>query len=337
MYGGHADTIFWQAVFRWLHVIFGIMWIGLLWYFNFVQTRMMPQIPAELRPAVSKYIAPEALFWFRWAAAFTLLMGIILAWSRGFLIQAYTLGATEGFANKGHILIGVGMWLGTIMAFNVWVFIWPNQKKVLGLVEADDARQGGGRPDRRAGLAHQHLAVDPHAGRDDHAADADRLAERPFRTTSTRRFGGPTPTGGSPAASSPTRRRAPTWSRSTPSTMSWRAWPRVAREPLVAGDSPDLVARGAGRDLPAAARSGATPSPRRLRPRSGGGACRSAPLEGMIEARYEAIDGPPADEAAQLARIDRTAGAVMRLAVAVLAPGAADSPADRTGRRGPGR
>ena len=139
VYGGHVDQIFWQAVFRWLHVLFGIMWIGLLWYFNFVQTRMMPQIPAELRPAITKFIAPEALFWFRWAAAFTLLMGIILAWSRGFLIQAYTLGATEGFADKGHILIGVGMWLGTIMAFNVWVFIWPNQKKVLGLVEADDA------------------------------------------------------------------------------------------------------------------------------------------------------------------------------------------------------
>ena len=62
VYGGHVDQIFWQAVFRWLHVIFGIMWIGLLWYFNFVQTRMMPQIPAELRPGVSKYIAPEALF-----------------------------------------------------------------------------------------------------------------------------------------------------------------------------------------------------------------------------------------------------------------------------------
>lgn len=143
VYGGHADQIFWQAVFRWLHVIFGIMWIGLLWYFNFVQTRMMPQIPAELRPAVSKYIAPEALFWFRWAAAFTWLMGVILAWSRGFLLQAYSLGAYEpgagSFSNKGHVLIGVGMWLGTIMAFNVWVFIWPNQKKVLGLVEADDA------------------------------------------------------------------------------------------------------------------------------------------------------------------------------------------------------
>src|SRR5271154_7387048 len=80
-YGGKVDLIFAQALFRWLHVIFGIMWIGLLWYFNFVQTRMMPQIPAELKPGVSKYIAPEALFWFRWAAAFTLLMGIILAWS----------------------------------------------------------------------------------------------------------------------------------------------------------------------------------------------------------------------------------------------------------------
>ncbi|HEX4197204.1 MAG TPA: urate hydroxylase PuuD [Caulobacteraceae bacterium] len=138
-YGGVADQIFWQAIFRWLHVIFGIMWIGLLWYFNFVQSRMMPQIPAELRPGVSKYIAPEALFWFRYAALFTWIMGVILAWSRGFLVSAYTLGASEGFSNKGHILIGVGMWLGTIMAINVWAFIWPNQKKVLGLVPADDA------------------------------------------------------------------------------------------------------------------------------------------------------------------------------------------------------
>jgi uncharacterized membrane protein len=138
-YGGRADLIFWQAILRWLHVLCGIMWIGLLWYFNFVQTRMMPQIPAELKPGVSKYIAPEALFWFRWAAALTLLMGIILATLRGYIVAAYTLGASEGFSDKGHILIGVGMWLGTIMAFNVWVFIWPNQQKVLGLVEADDA------------------------------------------------------------------------------------------------------------------------------------------------------------------------------------------------------
>jgi uncharacterized membrane protein len=138
-YGGVADQIFWTAIFRWLHVLFGIMWIGLLWYFNFVQTRMMPQIPAELKPGVSKYIAPEALFWFRWSALFTWVMGVILAGTRGYIVPAYTLGASEGFSNKGHILIGVGMWLGTIMAFNVWVFIWPNQKKILGIVPADDA------------------------------------------------------------------------------------------------------------------------------------------------------------------------------------------------------
>ena len=139
VYGQGVTPVFWQAIFRWLHVVFGIMWIGLLWYFNFVQTRMMPQIPAELKPGVSKYIAPEALFWFRWAAAFTLLMGILLAGSRGYLLAAYSLGASEHFSSRFDILIGVGMWLGTIMAFNVWVFIWPNQKKVLGLVEADDA------------------------------------------------------------------------------------------------------------------------------------------------------------------------------------------------------
>ncbi len=126
-----------QAIFRWLHVICGIMWIGLLWYFNFVQTRVMPQIPAELKPAVSKFIAPEALFWFRWAAAFTLLMGIILAGINRYLLPAYTLGASEGFKSRAHILIGIGMWLGTIMAANVWMFIWPNQKIALGIVEAD--------------------------------------------------------------------------------------------------------------------------------------------------------------------------------------------------------
>jgi uncharacterized membrane protein len=136
-YGGHADQIFWTAVFRYLHVLFGIMWIGLLYYFNFVQTRMMPQIPAELKPAVSKYIAPEALFWFRYAALFTWIMGVILAGTRGYLLAAYSLGATEGFADKGHILMGVGMWLGTIMFINVWGFIWPNQKRALGIVEAD--------------------------------------------------------------------------------------------------------------------------------------------------------------------------------------------------------
>jgi uncharacterized membrane protein len=136
-YGGHADRIFWQAIFRYLHVLFGIMWIGLLYYFNFVQTRMMPQIPAELKPAVSKFIAPEALFWFRYAALFTWLMGVLLAGARGYIGAAFSLGVSEGFADKGHILIGVGMWLGTIMFINVWGFIWPNQKRALGLVEAD--------------------------------------------------------------------------------------------------------------------------------------------------------------------------------------------------------
>jgi len=139
MHYGSFDAIFWQAVFRWLHVIAGVMWIGLLWYFNFVQTRKMPEIPAELKPAVSKYIAPEALFWFRWSAAFTVLMGLILAWDRGYIVQALTLGATEGFSAPGHSFIGLGMWLGLIMAFNVWFVIWPAQKITLGLVDADAA------------------------------------------------------------------------------------------------------------------------------------------------------------------------------------------------------
>jgi uncharacterized membrane protein len=143
---GSSDAIFWQAVFRWLHVLAGIMWIGLLYYFNFVQIRKMPEIPAELKPAVSKYIAPEALFWFRWAALVTWLMGIILAWNRGYLFQAYTLGATEGFKVPQHSFIGLGMWLATIMAINVWAFIWPAQKIALGIVEGDaDAKAAAGR------------------------------------------------------------------------------------------------------------------------------------------------------------------------------------------------
>ena len=146
MHYGAPDAIFWQAVFRWLHVLFGIMWIGLLYYFNFVQIRKMPDIPAELKPAVSKYIAPEALFWFRWAALFTWIMGLLLAWDRGYILQAITLGATEGFRNPAHSFIGLGMWLATIMFFNVWAFIWPAQKIALGIVDADaDAKAAAGR------------------------------------------------------------------------------------------------------------------------------------------------------------------------------------------------
>ena len=143
-YGMHGpggfDAIFWQGVFRWLHVVCGILWIGLLYYFNFVQIRVMPNVPAELKPGVSKYIAPEALFWFRWAAAATVLMGLIIAFSRGYIAEVLTLGFAGGFDRAGdtkYALLGAGMWLGLIMAFNVWFVIWPNQKIALGLVEAE--------------------------------------------------------------------------------------------------------------------------------------------------------------------------------------------------------
>ena len=117
----------WLFAMRWLHVTAGVMWIGLLWYFNFVQTPSMPKIPDEHKPAVSKVIAPTALFWFRWGAMATIVTGLILALMNGYLVQALSL-------QKGHHAIGLGMWLGAIMWFNVWFIIWPNQKKALGIV-----------------------------------------------------------------------------------------------------------------------------------------------------------------------------------------------------------
>ncbi|KRB80985.1 hypothetical protein ASE00_17940 [Sphingomonas sp. Root710] len=129
-YLGPDQTLLLSYVLRWLHVFFGITWIGLLYYFNFVQIPTMPSVPAELKPGVSKYIAPNALFFFRWGAAFTVLTGLAVAHVSGYLHQALTF--TAGFE-----LIGIGMWLALIMAFNVWVIIWPNQKKALGIVEAD--------------------------------------------------------------------------------------------------------------------------------------------------------------------------------------------------------
>ncbi|MES2118965.1 MAG: urate hydroxylase PuuD [Pseudomonadota bacterium] len=120
------------GVFQWLHVWFGILWIGLLYYFNFVQVPTMPEIPAELKPGVSKYIAPKALFYFRWSALLTVLAGVVLAYLYGELVEVLTL-------KPGFRLIGIGAYLGLIMAFNVWFIIWPNQKKVLGLAPADDA------------------------------------------------------------------------------------------------------------------------------------------------------------------------------------------------------
>ena len=131
---GYSGWVFGPFFFRWLHVISGVMWVGLLWYFNFVQIPSMPKIPDEQKPAIGKVIAPAALWWFRWAAMATIATGLILAWLNGYLLQAITLGLMDGVAK--HSMIGIGMWLGTIMWFNVWFVIWPNQQRALGLVEA---------------------------------------------------------------------------------------------------------------------------------------------------------------------------------------------------------
>ena len=128
------DTLFWSWLFRYFHVISGVMWIGLLWYFNFVQVPNMSKITDEQKPAITKVIAPVALFWFRWAAFATIATGLIVAYLNGYVHEAMTLGIGSGGGK--YTAIGIGMWLGLIMAFNVWFIIWPNQKKVLGIVEA---------------------------------------------------------------------------------------------------------------------------------------------------------------------------------------------------------
>lgn len=145
----HPDATFsldheWSAFFiRWLHVLSGVMWIGLLWYLNFVQIPNMLNIPDEQKPAISKVIAPAVLFWFRWAAMATLITGLPLAHLNGYLLEAILLG-TDGVAK--YTAIGIGMWLGAIMWFNVWFVIWPNQKRALGLVDAvDDVKAASAR------------------------------------------------------------------------------------------------------------------------------------------------------------------------------------------------
>ena len=137
LHHGMMDGSYWRSFFLFLHVLGGIMWIGLLYYFNFVQTPMMPKVPAELKPGVSKFIAPEALFWFRYGAIWTLITGLIVAgtpWPgrEPYVVEALTF-------QPQYRVIGTGMWLAIIMAANVWFVIWPNQKRVLGLVAADDA------------------------------------------------------------------------------------------------------------------------------------------------------------------------------------------------------
>ena len=149
------DRVFWEAVLRWMHVFFGILWIGLLYYFNFVAARKTPEIPAELRPALSKYITPEALFWFRWAALFTVLAGIAVAALRGgtYAANVFTFGLAGGYdaSKHGYTLMGIGVYLALIMFLNVWGVIWPNQKKALGIVPADDAAKASAA--RIAGMA----------------------------------------------------------------------------------------------------------------------------------------------------------------------------------------
>jgi|TARA_B100000965_G_scaffold240007_1_gene201334 uncharacterized membrane protein len=138
--GFEFDRYFWSWLFRFIHVVVAIMWIGLLWYFNFVQIPNMPKIPDEQKPAIGKVIAPAALFYFRWAALLTIISGLILGYLSGYLHEAMTLGITSGGGK--NTAIGIGMWLGLIMAFNVWFVIWPNQKRALGIVECE--------PDKKA-------------------------------------------------------------------------------------------------------------------------------------------------------------------------------------------
>jgi uncharacterized membrane protein len=133
--GFEFDRLFWSWLFRFIHVVVAIMWIGLLWYFNFVQIPNMPKIPDEQKPAIGKVIAPAALFYFRWAAFATVLSGLILAYINGYVHDAMSLGIGSGGGR--NTAIGIGMWLGLIMAFNVWFVIWPNQKRALGIVECD--------------------------------------------------------------------------------------------------------------------------------------------------------------------------------------------------------
>jgi len=132
MNGGAFDANYTRFFFRWLHVLSGVMWIGLLWYFNFVQIPTMPSIPDEQKPAIGKFIAPNALWWFRWGAMATILTGLVLGTLNGYIMNAMSFGLATGFV-LNHVLIGIGMWLGIIMWFNVWFIIWPNQQRALNI------------------------------------------------------------------------------------------------------------------------------------------------------------------------------------------------------------
>jgi uncharacterized membrane protein len=141
--GGEWDMAFWTFFMRWLHVLCGVMWIGILWYFNFIQIPNMGNIPDDQKPAISKVIAPAALWWFRWGAMGTIVTGLLLASMNGYIVDALMLGAS---GVPKHTAIGIGMWLGIIMWFNVWFIIWPNQKVALGIVDGSaDEKAAAGR------------------------------------------------------------------------------------------------------------------------------------------------------------------------------------------------
>jgi len=138
-FNGAAACI--KAMFVWLHVFFGILWIGLLYYLNFVQVPTMPAIPAEQKGAITGHIAPKVFFYFRYSALLTVITGLVVAWNASFLVPALSL-SVPGKAR----LIGVGMWMALVMAFNVWFIIWPAQKKILGIVNATAEEKAAAAP-----------------------------------------------------------------------------------------------------------------------------------------------------------------------------------------------
>ncbi len=173
------NSITLAALTRWLHIIFGVFWIGLLYYFNAVQTPGMAAAAADKGgpggAGVNKYIAPRALLWFRWSALGTWLLGAyLLSQSHGRFVSAFTLSLSDAQFSRPNLIIGIGAWLGTIMLFNVWGLIWPNQKKILGIVPATDEAEGQGAQGRLVCLADQLFAV--HSDADVHGRTDARSA-----------------------------------------------------------------------------------------------------------------------------------------------------------------
>jgi uncharacterized membrane protein len=140
MPGEHMVGVQAKSLVIWLHVLSGVTWIGLLYYFNFVQVPALGEAAGDEGgpggAGIAKYVAPRALWWFRWGALATWITGATFLQLQGMLHHAFTFGLMSETPNTYANMIGVGAWLGTIMLFNVWVLIWPNQKKVLGMVEA---------------------------------------------------------------------------------------------------------------------------------------------------------------------------------------------------------